>query len=133
MKGKKTLWVSLILMFVAVFLMLVQSRCRHDDLVVKQIICYSDIETIFLTCSATAGCHQQGGESGYVFTDRTSILTAIGTPGNAQKNPVYQAITGKGFMQLMPPGKVLPEKERILIRNWIDQGASIDTTGCTHY
>jgi hypothetical protein len=45
------------------------------------------------------------------------------TPFNAQKSKVYQAITGKAFVQLMPPSGALTENERILIRVWIDQGA----------
>jgi hypothetical protein len=55
------------------------------------------------------------------------------TPFNAQKSTAYKAITGKGFVQLMPPSGALQEKDRILIRVWIDQGASSDTTACTHY
>ena len=133
MKGEKKLRNSLLLLFTTLFLVIVHTMCRHDDLIIADKICYNDIETIFLTCSSTVGCHQSGNESGYVFTDYSTILKSVRTPGNAQKSPVYKAITGKGFMQLMPPGKALPEKERILIRNWIDKGASSDTTGCKHY
>jgi len=60
--------------------------------------------------------------------DYTSILKAV-TPYNAEKSVAYQAITGKGFKQLMPPGIPLSENDRILIRVWIDQGA-VNTT-CT--
>lgn len=134
MKEKNTFRISLVLLFFASALLLVQTRCRHDDLVLTgEKICYNDIEPIFLGCSSTAGCHQPGGENKYVFTDYAAIYKSITTPGDAQKSPVYKAITGKGFVQLMPPGKALTEKQRILIRMWIDQGASSDITACKHY
>ena len=133
MKEKTTFRFSLILLIAASALVLVQSRCRHDDLVLTgEKICYSDIKSILTKCSSKAGCHQPGGENKYVFTDYASIYKSVTTPGNAQKSPVYKAITGKGFMQLMPPGNLKPlsENQRILIRNWIDQGASFDVTAC---
>ena len=136
MKGKKSLRFSLMLVFAASVLVLVQSRCRHDDLVLTgEKICYNDIESILSNCSSTAGCHQPGGENKYVFNNYDAIYKSITTPGNAQKSPVYKAITGKGFMQLMPPGNLTPlsENQRILIRNWIDQGASSESVACKHF
>jgi len=135
MKEKKTLRFSLILLIAASALGLVQTQCRHDNLVsdpVSAKICYDDVETIFLTCSAKVGCHKQGDEGGIALVDYTSIRNSV-TPGNAQKSKAYQAITGKGFKQLMPPTGALPESDRILIRNWIDQSASSDTTACKHF
>ena len=133
MKGKKSFRFSLMLVFAASVLVLVQSRCRHDDLVLTgEKICYNDVKAILTTCSSTDGCHQPGGDNKYVFNKDTAIYISIKTPGNAQKSPVYKAITGKGFMQLMPPGNLKPlsENQRILIRNWIDQGARFDVTAC---
>jgi len=135
MKGKNPLRISLILLFSASALILVQTRCRHDDLNAALLdkVCYNDVAAILSSCSATAGCHNAGGsENKYTFTDYTSIMKSI-TPFNAQKSTAYKAITGKGFVQLMPPSGALPEKDRILIRVWIDQGAKSDTTACTHY
>ncbi len=130
MKEKKTLRISLILVFTASVLVLVQFSCRHDGLNVADLekVCYEkDIAPIFINSCGTTGCHDsQKGESGYTFTDYAGVMKAI-TSANAQKSTAYKAITGKGFTQLMPPAGTLSEKERILIRVWIDQGA-IQTT-----
>ena len=126
MKRNKTLRISLILVFAASVLTLVQVRCRHDGLKVDELdkVCYEkDISPIFLNSCGTTGCHDsQGGEAGYSFTNYAGVMKAV-TPSDAQKSIAYKAITGKGFVQLMPPAGALTEKERILIRVWIDQGA----------
>jgi len=131
MKGKKTLRISLMLVFAASVLVLVQTQCRHDDLNASTLdkVCYqTQIGPIFLRSCGTTGCHDSRGKGGYSFTDYNSVIKAI-TPFNAQKSKAYQAITGKAFVQLMPPSGALSENERILIRVWIDQGA-VNTT-CT--
>jgi len=130
MKRNKTLRISLFLMFSASVLTLVQVSCRHDGLNVSDLnkVCYEkDIAPIFLNSCGTTGCHDsQGGEAGYSFIDYAGVRKAV-TPSDAQKSIAYKAITGKGFVQLMPPSGALTEKERILIRVWIDQGA-VQTT-----
>ena len=132
MKERKKLWFSVLSLVTLSFLVLVQVRCRHEGLNVAALepVCYArDIAPIFLNSCGTTGCHSQGhGPGGYSFTDYTSVMKAI-TPFNAQKSKAYQAITGKAFVQLMPPSGALTENERILIRVWIDQGA-LNTT-CT--
>ena len=132
MKEKKKVLFSLSFLFSLSVLALVQVRCRHDGLNVATLdkVCYErDIAPIFLNSCGTTGCHSSGhGAGDFSFTDYTSVMKAI-TPFNAQKSKAYQAITGKAFMQLMPPSGELSEKERILIRVWIDQGA-VNTT-CT--
>jgi uncharacterized membrane protein len=132
MKRKKTVWIYLILLFSASVLVLVQAQCRHDDLNAATLakVCYqTDIGPIFLRSCATSGCHDsQRGRGGYSFADYSSVMKAV-TPFNAQKSTVYKAITGKGFVQLMPPSGALSENERISIRVWIDQGA--ENTTCT--
>lgn len=132
MKERKAIWIYLILLFSASTLVLFQTRCRHDDLNAAALakVCYqADIGPIFLRSCATTGCHDsQRGRGGYSFTDYSSVMKAI-TPFNAQKSKAYKAITGKGFVQLMPPSGALSENERILIRVWIDQGA--ENTTCT--
>jgi len=129
MKRNKTLRVSLIMMSAALVLVLVQVRCRHDGLNVAELdkVCYEkEIAPIFLNSCGTTGCHDsQRGEAGYSFTDYAGVMKAV-TPSDAQKSIAYKAITGKGFVQLMPPAGALTEKERILIRVWIDQGAVND-------
>ena len=131
MNRKKTLRFSFVLLFAAIGLVLVQIRCRHDDLNATTFakVCYkTDIGPIFLRSCGTTNCHDsQSSKGGYTLTDDyNSVMKAI-TPFNAQKSPAYKAITGKGFVQLMPPGKALSENERILIRVWIDQGAENNT------
>lgn len=131
MKGKKTLRISIILVFAASVLVLVQTRCRHDDLNSASLakVCYqTEIGPIFLRSCGTTGCHDSRGSGGYSFTDYTSVMKAI-KPFNAQKSKAYQAITGKAFVQLMPPSGALSQNDRILIRLWIDQGA--ENTTCT--
>lgn len=132
MKWKKPFRLTLIFSFTISVLVLFQIRCRHDGLNVSTIdtVCYEkDIAPIFQSCGAPTGCHNhQGGESEYVFSDYNSVMKAI-TPFNANKSKAYQAVTGKGFMQLMPPSGALPIQDRILIRVWIDQGA--EQTTCT--
>ena len=131
MKGKKTLRISLILVLTAAVLVVVQTQCRHSDFDASTVakVCYqTDIGPIFLRSCGTTGCHDsQRGKGGYSFTDYPSVMKAI-TPFDAQKSVAYKAITGKGFVQLMPPKSALSQNERILIRIWIDQGAVNDLT-----
>jgi uncharacterized membrane protein len=121
---------TLILLLASLMLLLVNNRCRHDGLNVADLnkVCYDrDIAPIFQNSCSTTGCHdRQGGESEYVFSDYNSVMKTI-TPFDAQKSKAYKAITGKGFVQLMPPSGALTEQERILIRVWIDQGAEHTT------
>ena len=129
MERKHTLRNSLLIFFALSGIGLIQIQCRHDGIDVSTIdkVCYTkDIEPIFQNSCGTTGCHDSRGEGGYSFTNYSSIMKAI-TPSNANKSKAYQAITGKAFVQLMPPAGALTENERILIRVWIDQGA-IQTT-----
>lgn len=132
MKGRKTIRISLILLFALSFLALIQIRCRHDGLNVATLspVCYeTEIAPIFI--NSCGSCHGQGKDrGGFIFTDYNSIMKSI-TPFNAQKSVAYQAITGKAFTQLMPPGGALSENDRILIRVWIDQGAKNTTCATT--
>jgi hypothetical protein len=121
-----------LIFLLTILLVLVLVQCRHDGLNVSLLdkVCYQkDVAPIFQNSCGITGCHnRQGGDGGYVFTDYNSVMKAI-TPFNSNKSKAYQAITGKGFAQLMPPAGALSEKERILIRVWIDQGA--EQTTCT--
>ncbi len=99
------------------------SSCKHDGVPADQFdqINFTDqVLPIFQTNCATSGCHDNRGESGYVFTDYANIMKAI-TPGNADKSKAYKAITST--FQLMPPNNALTTSQRTLIRLWIDQGA----------
>lgn len=72
------------------------------------------------------GCHDQNSDNKYVFTDYKSIVKGI-VPRDPYKSAVYKSIISDG-VSLMPPGRALPENQRILIRVWIGQGA--DSTTC---
>ena len=125
---KTTLSVELLLLlFVSAFM---QVQCRHDGLNVsnlKQVCFDTQIAPIFI--NNCGSCHSASrSKGGFSFVDYNSILQSV-TPYNAEKSTAYQAITGKAFKQLMPPGIPLSENDRILIRVWIDQGA-LNTT-CT--
>ena len=140
MKENNLFRIPALLLFSSCAMLMVQTSCRHDGLDVTKLdkVCYdTDIARIFSSCNAT-GCHSAASQKGgYSFTDYNSVMKAI-TPGNAQKSKAYQAITGKKFVQLMPPSGAIPEADRILLRVWIDQGAdgtpcatTIPTTGGT--
>ena len=99
------------------------NSCKHDGIPADQMPSINFTEQVlpvFQINCATSGCHDSRGESGYVFTDYTSIMKAI-KPGNADKSKAYQAITST--FQLMPPNYALPSSQRTLIRLWIEQGA----------
>lgn len=129
MKGKRTFRISLLLFAVVLFLALLQIRCRHDGLNVATLdkVCFQrDVLPIFQNSCGTTNCHGSKGRGGYSFTDYTSIMKAV-SAGNPYKSKAYLAITGKGFTQLMPPSGALSQKERILVRVWIEQGAENTT------
>ncbi|MEI7523415.1 MAG: c-type cytochrome domain-containing protein [Mariniphaga sp.] len=130
MQGRKTLRISLKLLFALTFLALIYIQCRHDGLNVSTLkpVCFdTEISPIFLNKCAT--CHGQNrSKGGVAFYDYNSIFASV-KPYDAQNSKAYKAITGKGFTQLMPPKGALSENERILIRVWIDQGAK--NTLCT--
>jgi Planctomycete cytochrome C len=130
-RNKYTL-MPLLLTAVTLLLLITLINCRHEGLNVTTLdkVCFEkNIAPIFQNSCATTGCHSQGnGKGGYDFSSYASIIKAI-TPFNAQKSIAYQAITGKAFVQLMPPKGVISENDRILIRVWIDQGA--ENTTCS--
>lgn len=129
MNGNRSFRISLLLIAAFSFLVLLQIRCRHDGLNVAQLdkVCFQrDVLPIFQNSCGTANCHGSKGKGGYSFTDYTSIMKSV-SAGNAYKSKAYLAITGKGFTQLMPPSGALTQKERILVRVWIEQGAENTT------
>ena len=129
MKEKKTFRISLLVLASFAFLALLQIRCRHDGLNVATLdkVCFQrDVLPIFQNSCGTAGCHNGKGEGGVTLTDYASIMKAIDA-GNPYKSKAYLAITGKGFAEMMPPSGALSQKERILIRVWIEQGAANTT------
>ncbi|MEI6277595.1 MAG: c-type cytochrome domain-containing protein [Prolixibacteraceae bacterium] len=108
--------------------------CRHDGINVTTLdpVCFErDVLPIFQNSCATTGCHSAGGgKAGYDFSNYASILKTI-APSDAQGSKAYQAITGKNFVQFMPPKGAVSENDRIIIRVWIDQGAKNTTCSTT--
>ncbi len=104
--------------------------CRHvsKEIDLLDEVCFeSEILPIFQTSCAISGCHDQGGESGYIFTSYTNIIKAV-VPGKPEARPAYTSLikiwAGEG---MMPPGQPLSEYNRTLIRVWIHQGAKNTT------
>jgi len=130
----KTIGISLKLLLSIMIFAFLLVQCRHEGLNVATLtpVCFdTQIAPIFI--NNCGSCHNASkGKGGYTFVDYASIRASV-TPYNADKSVAYQAITGKSFIQLMPPGIPLSENERILIRVWIDQGAlnTICTTPVT--
>ena len=127
---RRSFGISFLFMFSVIALSMFQLQCRHDGIDVSSLnkVCFQrDVLPIFQNSCGTSNCHSATrGKAGLVLTDYTSIMKAI-TPSDPYKSKAYQAITGKGFTQLMPPSGALSENERILIRVWIQQGAANTT------
>ena len=125
---KRLKYISLLISIVLLPCLFLINSCQHDGIPADQMkqICFTgEVLPIFQNSCATTGCHDAGGgESGYVFTDYTSIMKSI-TPSNANNSKAYQSIVST--FKLMPPDNALPISKRTLIRLWIDQGA-IETT-----
>ena len=122
--------ISLLIALVLLPCLFLINSCKHDGITADQFkpICFTgEVLPIFQNSCAMTGCHDaNGGETGYVFTDYSSIMKSI-TPGNASKSKAYQSITST--LKLMPPGNALPISKRTLIRLWIEQGAKETTCG----
>jgi len=104
------------------------NSCKHEGIQASELdpVCFTDkVLPVFRNSCGTTGCHDaKTAESGYVFTDYSSIMKAI-TPGNASKSKAYMAMTSPFTM--MPPNNPLPQDKRVLIRLWIEQGAKETT------
>ena len=124
MKYKRFGIITLSLNFLLISVFFFVNSCKHEGIPadqMNQVNFTEQVLPIFKNSCGTSGCHASGhGESGYVFTDYTSIMKAV-TPGNAKGSKAYQAITSA--VQLMPPNNALTSNQRTIIRLWIDQGA----------
>lgn len=131
MMGRKArIHSSALITLSALLIIGIQSSCKHKGLNYSELdtVCYvRDISPIFQNSCAITGCHSlPSGENTFVFTSYQTIKKGL-IPFDPNKSIIYKAIIGNGE-SLMPPGKALPENERILIRVWIGQGA--DSTNC---
>jgi hypothetical protein len=101
------------------------SSCRHDPLIPNDIpeICFEkEVLPIFLNNCDMAGCHDGLGES-RSYSSYSDIIRGVAA-GNPNGSRIYQAIIGKSGEGRMPPGKPLSLESRIIIRLWIEQGAT---------
>lgn len=107
---------------------LICSSCTHEaDITEFPEVCFtSEILPVFQNSCAMTGCHDRGGESGYILNSYTGIMDGI-KPGNSAASPIYKAITSKWGENKMPPDQPLSLENRIRIRLWIDQGAAETT------
>jgi hypothetical protein len=104
------------------------SSCTHQtDITNMPEICFKDVYAIIRTnCSMIgSGCHDGNGES-IDLTTYQGIHDAV-VPFNADKSPLYKAITSVRGEVKMPPDQPLTEESRSTIRFWIEQGA-VDST-----
>lgn len=122
-----------LLIISSILLAFMSVSCKHDTLNLNQFdqVCFQEkVLPIFQTGCAISGCHNgSNNEAGYDFSNYEGIMQAI-SPGSPDKSKAYKAIITKwGFLNAMPPANPLPESERILIRLWIEQGAT--NSSCT--
>jgi hypothetical protein len=102
------------------------SSCTHQtDITYIPEICYKDVLNIIVSKCSLQNCHDGNGEA-IPLTKYDEIFDAV-IPYNADKSPLYQAITSVRGEGRMPPDQPLAEESRSIIRFWIEQGA-VDST-----
>jgi Planctomycete cytochrome C len=110
------------------------TSCTHTANIANMPeVCFTgDVLPIFINNCAISGCHDGGGrESRMALNSYDNIIRDI-TPGNPDGSRLYQTIIAK-WGNRMPPNQPLSLENRIKIRVWIEQGATLtictDTTG----
>ena len=129
MKRKRIIIYLGIITLAIIFIIATRGVFMHKRLAYSDLdtVCFErDILPVFNKNCGVMGCHDRSSASAaFVFTDYNSIIKSI-TPFNPDKSLVYKALIGKGASP-MPPGNLLKENERMLIRVWIGQGAKNTT------
>ena len=120
----------LILISIIIIILLINS-CRHDTVNLSQVrTIYFDTEVlpIFQTNCAIPGCHNGSGRVRSNFSTYNGIMRDV-VPGKPYSSNLYTRIVTI-WTNPMPPKNPLEEKQRTLIRVWIEQGAknNHDTT-----
>lgn len=102
------------------------SSCTHKtDTANIPEICYKDVETIVGAKCSLENCHD-GNSEAIRLTSYDDILKVV-NPYDADKSPMYKAITSVRGENQMPPDQPLAEESRTIIRFWIEQGAKDST------
>jgi mono/diheme cytochrome c family protein len=73
---------------------------------------------------ACYNCHGNGQKKG--GWDVQNALSQIISPGNPEGSMLYQALTGTGGTQQMPPRKKLSDAEINAVKTWISGGAKMN-------
>jgi hypothetical protein len=98
--------------------------CRHDTVGLQSLdsVCFDTqvLPTIIGNCTRQ-GCHSSSGGL-FPLTTYDQIMAKV-KAGKPYSSDLYNAITGKYFVQQMPPDHALTEEQRTYIRIWILQGA----------
>jgi len=107
------------------------SSCTHQtDITNIPEICFKDVSAIIVSNCTVNNCHGKNGEA-IDLTGYQAIFDAV-VPYNADKSPLYKAITSARGENRMPPDQPLAEESRSTIRFWIEQGA-VDSTDNTSF
>jgi hypothetical protein len=110
--------------------LLLATSCTHESDMLSSFpeVCFeSEVLPVFRNSCGIAGCHDRGGESGYILNTFDGIVNSV-VPGNPDVSPSYLAIISKKGEGMMPPAQPLSQDYRTLIRLWIYQGAK--NTNC---
>ena len=100
------------------------TSCTHKaDISGYPDVCFdTEVLPIFANNCAISGCHNGNGEA-EPLTNYAEIIRGI-TPGNPDKSSLYQAMTDKWGINIMPPSQPVSIDNRTIIRMWIEQGAN---------
>lgn len=95
------------------------------------MICFQDqIMPIFSSNCTMAGCHDGSNNDAMRLTTYAYIMNGI-VAYHPSQSSIYQAITGTGGTDPMPPTGSLTQAQINLIYRWINQGAQ-NTTNCAN-
>jgi hypothetical protein len=117
------------------FILLVMSvifSCKHDSMItqVPEINFEKQVLPIFQLHCAIPGCHDGvSGDRRLNLSDYSNIVKDV-VPGKPYSSRIYTALIDV-YGNIMPPQGPLQEKDRTLIKLWIEQGAkdTKDTSG----
>jgi hypothetical protein len=104
------------------------SSCTHKaDITNIPEVCFTgDILPIFINNCAISGCHDGGGRDSHMALNTFTDISKNISPGNPDGSRLYQTIIAK-WGNRMPPSQPLSMENRIKIRVWIEQGATLTT------
>jgi hypothetical protein len=126
MKSDKIFLSISFLLVITVFLWIISCTHNADITNIPEVCFERDVLPVFQNSCAISGCHDGQGESHLSLTNYVDISHSV-VPGKPFSSPVYKSIIATWGENSMPPGQPLSMENRILIRLWIEQGASLTT------